>query len=478
MIDAGIGANSSSASQYVIENSAAFDSSVGLAGGTYDYLYYSPSSTSNRRTATLSCWVKRSSSTNTNVLFSAGQNQQHLRYQPVLNWRNYNNSGSINTAGSYRDLSAWYHVMMVLDTGNATASARNIIYVNGVATERTSSTDATQNDDYNFNYASSRMYIGCRAWYQATETIIQGFDGYIAEVHWIDGAAKSPTDFGEYDINNNWVPIEYEGTYGTNGAYLKFDNASSLGADSSGNGNHWTPVGLTAANQACDSPTNNFATWQPDVNHHGSNTADFTFKNGATTPLRNGGNVHVYCTGTQIMHTGKWYMEYKVRDTGDHVYFGAAPITRVLSEQHLGYYMGQDGGGSIAYGVNGGNLYYWTGTNNQYTESNSTGDIIGVALDKDNNKIAFSKNGTFMEGSNGVRSDPTTPSTMHEVQPPPYVWAMGAYSQSVEYQTNMGGFTNISISSAATDENGYGKFEYAPPTGYYALCTQNLAEFG
>ena len=67
---------------------------------------------------------------------------------------------------------------------------------------------------------------------------------------------------------------------------------------------------------------------------------------------------------------------------------------------------------------------------------------------------------------------------MHEVQPPPYVWAMGAYTQSVEYQTNMGGFTNISISSAATDENGYGKFEYAPPTGYYALCTQNLAEFG
>ena len=159
-------------------------------------------------------------------------------------------------------------------------------------------------------------------------------------------------------------------------------------------------------------------------------------------------------------------------------YFGGAPITKFSSENYNGYYLGQDGGGSIGYGVSGGYLYYWTGANNQYTETNSTGDIIGVALDKDNNKIAFSKNGTFMQGSNGVRSDPTTPSTMHEVQPPPYFWAMGANTGNVEYQTNMGGFTDMSISSAESDENGYGTFEYAPPTGFYALCTKNLAEYG
>ena len=477
-LDAGIGANSASSGSYEIENSAVFDSSAGLAGGTYDYLYYNPSSTSNRRTATLSCWVKRSSDSNTNCIFSAGANQQHLRYQPGLSWRNYNNSGVVNTAASYRDTAAWYHVMMVLDTGNSTAASRNIMYVNGEAIERTGSTDATQNDDYNFNYASSRMYIGCRAWYQATETIIQGFDGYIAELHWIDGAVKSPTDFGEFDANGIWIPIEYTGTYGTNGAYLKFDNASNLGADSSGNGNNWTPVGITAANHASDSPTNNFATWQTQVNHGGNGTSEeITFTEGATSPKRNSGNYHLYCTSTMAMSSGKWYMEYKVRATGDAVYMGASPITRVNFEQHHGYYLGQDGGGSIGYGA-GGHLYYWTGSNQQYTENRATGDIIGVALDKDNDKISFSKNGTFMQGTNGVRSDPTTPSTCHEVQPPIYVWAFGMFTGSIEYQTNMGGYTTMSISSAASDANGYGAFEYAPPTGFYALCTKNLAEYG
>jgi len=178
------------------------------------------------------------------------------------------------------------------------------------------------------------------------------------------------------------------------------------------------------------------------------------------------------------MSSGKWYMEYKVRDNTDYVYFGGTPITRFLFENYNGYYLGQDGGGSLGYGVRDGYIYYWTGANDQYTETNSTGDIIGVALDKDNDKIAFSKNGTYMQGSNGVRSDPTTPSTMHEVQAPLYFWAMGAFSGDVEYETNFGGYTTMSISSAASDANGYGTFEYAPPTGYYALCTKNLAEFG
>ena len=233
---------------------------------------------------------------------------------------------------------------------------------------------------------------------------------------------------------------------------------------------------LTAADQATDTPTNNFATWQIN-NYNPTVSANFTFIEGATTPKRNSGDVHVYCVSTMAMSSGKWYMEYKVRSSGDSVYFGGTPITKFASENHNGYYLGQDGGGSIGYGA-GGFLYYWTGANTQYTETRATGDIIGVALDKDNNKIAFSKNGTFMQGSNGVRTDPATPSTMHEVQAPPYFWAFGAYTGSIQYETNMGGYTSMSISSAASDANGYGTFEYAPPTGYYALCTKNLAEYG
>ena len=83
-----------------------------------------------------------------------------------------------------------------------------------------------------------------------------------------------------------------------------------------------------------------------------------------------------------------------------------------------------------------------------------------------------------MQGTNGVRMDPTTPSTGHEVQPPPYHFAFWINTSSETHLTNMGGYTAMSISSGASDANGYGTFEYAPPSGYYALCTKNLAEYG
>jgi len=487
-LDAGIGANSADDANYVITNSAKFEKdNVEWMHKTFaaDPTGYDAN---GRRISTISMWVKRSEigaagistiaswypasgAANNNTVYQMGftnddEFQIGLQSQYVY-----------HTTRKFRDTSAWYHIVVRNDTTQSAALDRVRIYVNGV-----------QETEFSTNYVASLVAQNFECAVTSGNTTVTRigslpsnswhFSGYIAEVNVVCNLSLSPDSFGEVDSTSGiWKPIEYKGDYNTNGFYLNFSDSSNLGVNGSGTGN-FSLNNMSSVDQASDSPTNNFATWQTNVKHHGTNTADFTFSEGGTSPLRNGGNVHVYCTSTMAMHSGKWYMEYKVRDTTDHAYFGGSPITRVLFEQDNGYYLGQDGGGSIAYGVNAGNLYYWTGQHNQYTESNSTGDIIGVALDKDNNKIAFSKNGTFMEGSNGVINNPSTPSSMHEVQPPPYVWAFGAYTQSVEYQTNMGGFTNMTISSAESDANGYGKFEYAPPTGYYALCTQNLAEFG
>ena len=475
---------------YEIDNSAVFDSSAGAAGGTYDYLYYDPSSTSNRRTATLSCWVKRSSESNTNCIFSAGKNQQHLRYQPVLNWRNYNNSGSINTEATYQDMAAWYHVVMVLDTGNSTAASRNIIYVNGLATERESSTDATQNDDYNFNYASSRMYIGCRAWYQSTETIIQGFDGYIAELHWIDGAAKSPTDFGEFDEDTGiWKPIKYDGTYGTNGAYLKFENASNLGADSSGNGNNWTPVGLTSASQATDTPTNNFCTINTPFTPYVGGPPTIT--EGATV-MTGGSSGQQDSYGTMALFKGKWYFEFSILNVGGlaiyNMFGGVVKVNRLLQSSYNnaanGHHSHDGGWGGNAYAVG---THAGSGSGFTSVSGAAVDTVIGVAVDMDNGKIWWSSQGTYASSSGNV-SNPATATlpqftnllTQYPGEPVVPAFNHYVHQASTQGAFNFGGYQDHAFTDIGTnsDANGYGSFAYTPPSGYYAICSKNLAEYG
>ena len=478
MIDAGIGANSANDPAYDIGNSIKFESA------NTESLTKSQTA-SNRRTWTVSFWFKKTKvDSATQYIFeagSSGSNLFSLFINGINDWRIYEYVSGARKLGFYsttqlNDPAAWYHMVIACDTTQSSAADRFKIYLNGEDLTAISGYFSTaqypdQNYETNINNSSATVSIG------KAPTASTNFCGYISEFNFIDGLMKDASDFGRFDSASGiWVPKEYTGSYGNEGYFLNFADASDLGDDESGNGNDFTENNITAADQATDTPTNNFATWQIN-NYNPTVSANFTFLEGATTPKRNSGDVHLYCVSTMAMSSGKWYMEYKVRNSGDSVYFGGTPITKFAFENHNGYYLGQDGGGSIGYG-SGGWLYYWTGANNQYTENRATGDIIGVALDKDNNKIAFSKNGTFMQGSNGVRSDPATPSTMHEVQPPPYFWAFGANTGNTQHETNMGGFTTMSISSAASDANGYGTFEYAPPSGYYALCTKNLAEYG
>ena len=477
---------------YDIDNSCVFvDTDRSSTGnGANSHLHFTPSSTGNRKVGTFSAWVKRSHIDSLDAIFSSGQNDQHFRFQTTgINIRDYNESTQLQTNAIYRDTAAFYHFVMAVDTTQGTAANRLKLYINGEQiTSFSTETYPTQNQDWNFNYTGNKMFIGARRWHN--DDVIQGLDGYMADVYWIDGTQKAPTDFGEYDEDSGiWKPKAYSGTFGTNGCYLKFDNASDLGEDSSGNGNDWTKVNIAAANQATDTPTNNFCTintpFQPYV---GSSP---TISNGATV-MTGGASGQQDSYGTMALFKGKWYFEFSVLNVGGlaiyNMYGGVVKVNRLLQSSYNnaanGHHSHDGGWGGNAYAVG-----YHAGSSSGFTSVSGAAvdTVIGVAVDMDNGKIWWSSQGTYASSSGSV-SNPATATLpqftnlLTQYPGEPVVPALNSYIHQSSTQTafNFGGhqdhaFTDIGTNS---DANGYGSFAYTPPSGYYAICSKNLAEYG
>ena len=236
------------------------DRSLRFNSGDSTYLNRTPSSAGNRKTWTWSGWVKRSALSGSGypTLFNAGSastSEGSIRFNPddTIEFYDYNlgYNARLNTNRVFRDFSAWYHIVAVFDTTNATAAERLRIYINGVEDSGTNIINPSQNLD---GFVNNNIAHSVGSFYSTG----RHFDGYLAEVHFVDGTALAPTDFGEYDDNNNWNPKAYSGTYGTNGFHLDFSNTSDLGADAAGS-NDWTPnnlfgtaPGLATANQGFD----------------------------------------------------------------------------------------------------------------------------------------------------------------------------------------------------------------------------------
>ena len=226
---------------YEIERSLRFNS------GDSSYLNRTPSSAGNRKTWTWSGWVKRSTLASHNNIFSMDGEKFTLRFTNIDNFEIYDYTGGYNfhlvPDAKYRDPSAWYHIVFVFDSTQATNSNRMSLYVNGVkVTSFTSIVWPAQN--YDSSNTATLHVIGNLNGYS------HYFDGYLADIHFIDGQALAASDFGEYDTNNVWQPKKYAGTYGTNGFHLDFSDTSSnaaLGTDSSTNSNTWTVNNLVAA---------------------------------------------------------------------------------------------------------------------------------------------------------------------------------------------------------------------------------------
>jgi hypothetical protein len=298
---------------------------------------------------------------------------------------------------------------------------------------------------------------------------------YVAEAHCIDGQALAASDFGEYDSDSGiWIPKEYTGTYGNQGYYLDFKNASNLGQDQSGNGNNFgTFYAGGAENQATDTPTNNFCTLNV-ISAIGNNT----YTEGATKGIANAQNEQA--EGTFMINKGKWYFEAQnITSYGAMFGFGK-PNNWATSNPN------NPGNDTSSFAIaNDGNVYYNNNTAASGWAAYATTDKAMIAVDLDNGFCYFGKNGIWgnsgdpTSGSSGTGgfnyvSLVTNISLGDELVPALRI----SYTQTHGAMFNFGGYTIMTISSAASDDNGYGTFEYAPPSGYYALCTKNLAEYG
>jgi len=466
-----LGANSVSG-DYEVSNSLRFND------GDTAKLARTPSGAGNRKTWTWSGWVKRSTLGAIQGLFvvDTGSAESALGFlaNDTLRFYQTGQTNGLVTNAVFRDPAAWYHIVLISDTTQSTESSRTKLYINGEQVTSFSAAEyLSQNADTEFNTTNPHE-IG----FYSNQTGGAGhFDGYMAEVNFIDGTAKAHTDFGETNDNNVWVPIKYTGTYGTNGYFLQFkqtgtsQNASGIGADTSGNDNHYAVTNLAALDVTEDTCTNNFCTLNPLDNYW----ANATFSEGNCKMVAPGTG-YGYPKSTLGVSSGKWYFEAKASDLNGNLFVGIASTTGTGTEQELGY-SANDYGYKFA-STNAGSIRT-AGSENAYGNSISTSDILGVAFDLDNNKLYFSKNGTYQNsgdpaaGSNGF-SITAASSTVSGFYSPSASDINSNNSSTVEFNF---GNPSFSISSGNNDGK-YGNFEYAPPSGYYALCTKRLAEFG
>jgi len=468
-----LGANTLSTGAYEVANSCRFndDDSARLR------LTPGSAATSSRK-MTASFWLKRGNLGITGRIFNAdtGSNQRDsLFFNSDDNlWLYINNGGdgNLKTNSVFRDPAAWYHVVLAIDTTQSTNTDRVKIYINNVQeTSFQTGGDGVVYPDQNYDIIG----FGQNGKEQTIGADTSGgnsdneWDGYLTEFVFIDGLALAPTSFGEYneDSPQIWQPKNVSTlTFGTNGFYLDFEDSSNLGNDKNG-GTDWTETNLAATDQSTDTCTNNFATWNP------------LFRKGTTTPAFAEGNLkstfddggaNEFALTTFGVSAGKWYAEVKwPSNTGT-----AATATGILDMAYTGT---DDPNNAVtnAFGYFGSGTKNVSGTASSYGNSYADGDIIGIAIDMDNNKLYFSKNGTFQDSG-----DPTSGSTgtgaISIVSGVTYgIFASDYNSQVAELNT---GSPPFSISSGNSDANGYGNFEYSVPSGYLALCTKNLGSDG
>jgi len=443
---------------YNIDNSLRFDSASSA------HLTWTAGTATDRNKWTMSFWHKMGNIPSADTLIMAADGSNFQVRQTGNKWliRDDYLGGSLFTADMlFRDPSAWYHFVIVWDTDQGTSTDRIKFYINGTRTTGTWNTTVSSGANSAWNNASKAHAL------MNSNGGSSYVDGYLAEVNFIDGQAKAPADFGETGDYGEWKPIEYTGTYGTNGFYLDFADSADLGNDVSGEGNDWTTNNLAATDQMLDTPTNNFCTMTPLTNgKHGGNVV---FSQGNLRVAITGDNFQRNAYSTfNLPKTGKWYWEVYV-EAGDSSEIG-------IIEDAQDYQISDDwsfiGNGWAYAGYNGKKIDHGPST----TWGNSYGntDLISVAVDMDNSKIWWAKNGTWqVSGNPSTGANAAYTNVSGNVSP-----AVGDNS-SVAHTTisNFGqdsSFAGNKTAQGNTDGNGYGDFYYEPPTGFNALCTQNL----
>jgi hypothetical protein len=424
-------------------------------------------SNSNRQRFTFSTWVKKCQDTGDDqTLFSAndGGHQPHIKFDTEFEQLNVRISDSDNynvmTNRVFRDVSAWYHIVVAMDTTQSTASNRIKIYVNGV--QETSLRTANY-PAQNYNSAintNTEHTLG-----RDVTTNNKPLDGYMAETFFIDGTQLQATDFGEFNDNGVWIPIDAKNnlTFGTHGFYFEYKqtgtsaNSSGIGADTSGNDNHFTPTNLTATDITTDTCTNNFNTLNPLANQMGG-----TLSEGNTQCVgAAASDKHVF--GTFGLTQGKWYWEIKVTDQGARgsVFISDSDHNDVIGTNYAGHAF--HSGGTVTSATSNSNV----------GSGASDNDIICFAADLDNGQLFMSKNADIDTSGTANVTGLATSGLDRDYR----ISQRETGNPASTMQHNYGN-APFSISSSNSDSEGHGSFEFAVPSGYFALCTKNLAEYG
>jgi len=455
------------------------------------YLSRTPSSNGSDTIATFSAWLKKTANGSYEGVFTSYSSTSE--YFEI----NFESGDSLEvrakvsnsyvlrkiTNRKFRDNSAFYHIVVAIDTTDSTEEDRCKIYVNGTReTSFSTNTNPSSSQDLNFNTTSHEHRVGRDEW--STPAY---FDGVMAHVHWIDGTVYQASTFGETDSTSGiWKPKTAPSvTYGTNGFFLKFENSGAMGTDSSGNSNTFTVNGSMTQN--VDSPSNSFCLfnrldrWLGTTNNYG----DYLSKGNNTVAMASANKGLV--RGTLGVEAGKWYWEAQANSVSKGFYgmtndlafnTSSAPHDSTL-KAGIYYYEGVP------------DFRYYSGAGEITTDavSISADDILMFALDMDNKAFYIGKNGTWM-----ASGDPTSGSSktgaISEKFSNPTVWAdsgpvfPAVYVSSTsgtidtDYNFGNGNFGTTAVASANADGNGIGKFEYSVPSGYYAICTKNIKEFG
>jgi len=443
---------------YEIEQSLRFDGS--------SYLSWTSSGDGSRKLWTLSMWVKRSSLStsadnyfwsvyeNTNNRHSLGfLTSQQLQFEET-------GGGSVQERGKtpavYRDASAWMHIVEVYDVDNGTADDRGRIYVNGQRVENLQ--DGVTNSGWaGVVGSSSYPYVIGR---RELATPGSYFNGYIAEAHLVNNQGLDPDQFGEYDDNGIWRPIEYTGSHGTTGFYLKFDPSATngIGHDHSGNGNHFTASGFDTTNTTAatydvmsDTPTTNYATFNPVFGI--GRQSNLTYSEGNLQVVSSAtSGFDTTAVGT-IAVTGKKYCEFTLPSDADGVYIGVMKANTNLTNNGI-----DTSANSDCWVCRGDTGNKSNNSSVSYGSQFANNDVIMLAIDVDNTSIWWGKNGTWF-----ASGDPAANSNAAFTNLP-----------SADDLLVICGDNYSTRTPTIVANFGQRAFSYTPPSGFKALNTSSL----
>ena len=461
-----LGANS--VSGYEISNSLRFNDD------DQAHLSRTVGTPTNEKIYTVSVWIKKGQNDVLNTFIGTPPEGDRITLGDTpFFFTNGSADSYLSTYKNTRDVAAWYHVVIAYNTTESTAANRVKLYLNGTfqAWDNTTGTlgayPSLNNTNGKINKSGETLYIGRGH---------SGYgEGYFADFNLIDGQALDPTYFGETDDNGVWIPKAYTGTYGNNGFFLEFQqtgtsaNSSGMGADTSGNDNHFAANNLATTDVTTDTPTNNFMTLNSLTN------TEQTFSEGQTKTVK-GGNAGSYATSTFEVNKGKWYFESKLLN-----YSGDSRPTIGLAQAHNSFTAPLASSSSpVVYYLLETNYYRSdTGTAVTVNSSPATNDIYMWGVDLDNLKFYIGKNGTWLHSS-----DPSANSNGLAIETSAYyAVATSPNDNGTDNTRNNEWFFNFgnpayANSSSVSDASGYGDFEYTVPTGFYSYCTKNLASFG